>query len=164
MFFFVQKELEDDSDDETMRRRVLSNTSIGRVSPLPGLRTSYTHDSEFNMDIRTGEQQIGQMANQTDSINYPRTSFYSSVIDPNHHGLRYRGRTKFGTSIANVRRKKFVKSLRQRARAVRLVIPKIRDINVIDKWSRFIFPCSFILFNVVYWCYYIFVDWYGPPE
>lgn len=34
-------------------------------------------------------------------------------------------------------------------------IPKIRDINIIDKYSRVIFPVSFIIFNAIYWCFYV---------
>lgn len=56
-------------------------------------------------------------------------------------------------------RREFVTSLRRKARAVRAVLPRIHDVNVIDKWSRAMFPFSFILFNFVYWCYYVFSDW-----
>lgn len=34
-------------------------------------------------------------------------------------------------------------------------IPKIKDVNLIDKYSRFVFPASFAIFNVVYWSIYI---------
>lgn len=35
------------------------------------------------------------------------------------------------------------------------VIPKIRDINAIDRYSRIIFPFTFVIFNVFYWSFYI---------
>jgi len=46
--------------------------------------------------------------------------------------------------------------LKRGTSAVKAVIPKIKDVNVIDKYSRLIFPVSFLLFNVAYWCFYVF--------
>ena len=34
-------------------------------------------------------------------------------------------------------------------------MPKIKDVNVIDKYSRIIFPLSFMLFNAAYWIFYV---------
>ena len=34
-------------------------------------------------------------------------------------------------------------------------LPKIKDVNLIDKYSRIVFPASFAIFNVVYWSIYI---------
>lgn len=38
---------------------------------------------------------------------------------------------------------------------VKSVIPRIKDVNIIDKYSRVIFPVSFLLFNLAYWCFYV---------
>lgn len=32
--------------------------------------------------------------------------------------------------------------------------PKIRDVNKIDRWSRIIFPVSYMVFNAFYWSFY----------
>ncbi|VEL07260.1 unnamed protein product [Protopolystoma xenopodis] len=44
---------------------------------------------------------------------------------------------------------------RGRRNLPRLHVPRIRDVNKIDKYSRFIFPLLFILFNIGYWYSYL---------
>ncbi|XP_072170764.1 gamma-aminobutyric acid receptor subunit beta-3-like [Diadema setosum] len=47
------------------------------------------------------------------------------------------------------RRKKKPKRLR--------VLPKIQDVNTVDRVARIIFPSGFLLFNVLYWVGYLYV-------
>lgn len=49
---------------------------------------------------------------------------------------------------------KVLQTIRRGANALKASLPRIRDVNVIDKYSRVIFPVSFILFNAVYWSFY----------
>ncbi len=56
---------------------------------------------------------------------------------------------------ARERRADLLRRLRRSTSAVRARLPKIQDVNVIDKYSRLVFPVSFLLFNVAYWSFYV---------
>ncbi|KAM9848999.1 gamma-aminobutyric acid receptor subunit beta-3 isoform 2-T2 [Aulostomus maculatus] len=45
--------------------------------------------------------------------------------------------------------------LRRRSSQLKIKIPDLTDVNAIDRWSRIIFPCTFSLFNLIYWLYYV---------
>ncbi|KAK2725911.1 gamma-aminobutyric acid receptor subunit beta-like isoform X1 [Artemia franciscana] len=48
---------------------------------------------------------------------------------------------------------RFLQSLKRTP--LKISFPRVKDVNIIDKYSRLVFPISFLLFNVTYWCYYI---------
>ena len=56
---------------------------------------------------------------------------------------------------------RFWKSLRRKAREMKKILPTLEDINLIDKYSRLVFPSLFLLFNVCYWCYYFVQSTYS---
>ena len=53
------------------------------------------------------------------------------------------------------KRTRLLNQLKKGAGVIKSSLPKIKDVNVIDKYSRVVFPVSFILFNVAYWCFYV---------
>uniref|UniRef100_A0A1I8IKY9 Gamma-aminobutyric acid receptor subunit beta-like n=3 Tax=Macrostomum lignano TaxID=282301 RepID=A0A1I8IKY9_9PLAT len=53
------------------------------------------------------------------------------------------------------RRYRLMSNIRQRAKHIRNQIPRIKDVNKIDKYSRLAFPSLFVLFNLCYWCFYL---------
>ena len=67
-----------------------------------------------------------------------------------NHFCRARIRSKKGR-IRGMSVKQTVSNLRKKAKKV---IPTIKDINVIDQYSRIIFPLCFVIFNILYWGYY----------
>ena len=56
------------------------------------------------------------------------------------------------------KRTRLLNQLKKGAGVIKSSLPKIKDVNVIDKYSRVVFPVSFILFNVAYWCFYVIDD------
>lgn len=56
----------------------------------------------------------------------------------------------------SVHKPKMLHALRKGASALRVSMPKIKDVNVIDKYSRIVFPVTFMLFNAGYWLFYFF--------
>ena len=50
---------------------------------------------------------------------------------------------------------RFMSSLKKGTSVVKAALPRIKDVNIIDKYSRVIFPVSFLLFNLIYWCFYV---------
>ncbi|XP_062539560.1 gamma-aminobutyric acid receptor subunit beta-like [Armigeres subalbatus] len=63
-------------------------------------------------------------------------------------GLRYRGNRGHN-------RPKMLHAIKRGASVIKASIPKIKDVNVIDKYSRVIFPVSFAAFNAGYWIFYV---------
>ncbi|XP_003747411.1 gamma-aminobutyric acid receptor subunit beta-like [Galendromus occidentalis] len=63
---------------------------------------------------------------------------------------RRRYRSEYGE-----RRPRMLASLKRHASMIKTAIPRIKDVNKIDKYSRIIFPLSYMLFNAVYWCFYL---------
>lgn len=71
------------------------------------------------------------------------------------HRRALSGRAPYSRSALDRRRLHQKGHLRRRASQIRVKIPDLTDVNSIDKWSRMVFPVTFILFNVVYWLYYV---------
>lgn len=46
-------------------------------------------------------------------------------------------------------------AIKKGASALRVSLPKIKDVNIIDKYSRLVFPISFLAFNAGYWIFYV---------
>ncbi|XP_063375293.1 gamma-aminobutyric acid receptor subunit beta-like isoform X1 [Cydia amplana] len=118
------------SPEEIIALRECTSSS-GRVSPLFGLRS----------------KPLPAAAGAPPSLRLQR----------DHTHLRYRTRPHSRNSKnGSTGKPKMIHALRRGASVIKASMPKIRDVNVIDTYSRVIFPVSFLVFNAVYWVFYIF--------
>jgi gamma-aminobutyric acid receptor subunit beta len=103
-----------------------------RMSPIPSLRNRHycTVGASENIDV----------SKFPPSFRITRSSTRS--------GLRHR-------ATRNNHRPKMLHALKRGASVIRASMPKIKDVNIIDKYSRVIFPISFLAFNVGYWVFYV---------
>ncbi|XP_050040332.1 gamma-aminobutyric acid receptor subunit beta-like [Dermacentor andersoni] len=72
-----------------------------------------------------------------------------------YRGAGLRAGTDYGGGGGFARRPRVFQTLRRGASAIRASMPRIKDVNKIDKYSRVIFPISYLVFNAVYWCFYL---------
>lgn len=104
-----------------------------RMSPIPSLR--HRHNSKYYKEPGGSDQ------NFPPSFRMHRN--YSFPVRGGH------------THRKDRKRARLLSQLKKGASSVKNSMPKIKDVNVIDKYSRVVFPVSFMLFNVAYWCFYV---------
>ncbi|CAJ0599638.1 unnamed protein product [Cylicocyclus nassatus] len=91
-----------------------------------------------------------------DSPEYPR---YTTI-----QGLKPRkslsARTRKRIRMTKMRAASMSHSLHKMGKRARKALPsiRVRDVNVIDKYSRTVFPVFFVTFNVFYWGYYSIIQ------
>merc|ERR1719323_911517 len=106
-----------------------------RVSPIPSLRNR--HKQKYYKDPRGSDQSFPPSFRMHRNYSFP-------VRAGSHNHLR-----------KDRKRTRLLNQLKKSAGVIKSSLPKIKDVNVIDKYSRVVFPVSFILFNVAYWCFYV---------
>ncbi|XP_031368932.1 gamma-aminobutyric acid receptor subunit beta-like isoform X1 [Apis dorsata] len=113
-----------------------------RMSPLPSIRN--------RSGLVSGSSTPGT-GREHDPAKFPPSFRISRVAAYNTYGrnagLRYRG--------PKQNKPKVLHAIRRGASILRVSMPKIKDVNIIDKYSRIIFPVSFMLFNAIYWVFYV---------
>ncbi|XP_052867820.1 gamma-aminobutyric acid receptor subunit beta-like isoform X2 [Anopheles cruzii] len=111
-----------------------------RMSPIASLRNRHYPNSAT---VTTSDSAV-------DSTKFPPSfRIARSYGSSTRSGLRYR-------SARGQGRPKMLHAIKRGASVIKASIPKIKDVNVIDKYSRVIFPVSFAAFNAGYWIFYVF--------
>lgn len=108
-----------------------------RMSPIPGLR---------NQQNTLGDSEDSDKSVPTFRMTpvIPRTYMRGGQI----HTQVYRRKSSTGSMQ---KKRKLLSSVKERAKSLKVKIPKVQDVNTIDKYSRFLFPSLFVLFNLCYW-------------
>lgn len=114
-----------------------------QMSPIPSIRNR--HNSKL-FTSSGGSSGAGSVEGGGDQKFPPSFRINRGYTFPVRGGL---GRAR-GT-----RKPKVLQTLKKGASAIKASMPKIKDVNIIDKYSRVVFPVSFILFNAVYWIFYV---------
>ncbi|CAH1958827.1 unnamed protein product [Acanthoscelides obtectus] len=113
-----------------------------RMSPIASIRN------------RNNSSKTGNNACEVDLSKFPpsfrisRTTgyAYNCRMTP---GLRYRG-----NKANSIHKTKVLHAIKKGALVLKASMPKIKDVNIIDKYSRIVFPVAFFLFNLGYWLFY----------
>ncbi|KAK3593560.1 hypothetical protein CHS0354_018647 [Potamilus streckersoni] len=131
-------ETKKDSDDNL-------DTSEIRLSPLPAIRntgrSTYNQYCSLEMEEANNTQPIIRMAPVL-----PRTCVSRGYV-PNNV-LRRR-------NCKPAQKRKVISQLKEKAKSLKPKLPILRDVNIIDKYSRLVFPLLFIIFNITYWGFYL---------
>lgn len=125
------------------------------LSPIASLRHHHFHASTIS-SYESSTAAVEQMEQKfPPSFRIART--YGTTT---RCGLRYRSATAqtpahiHGNKCPQSHRPRMFHAIRRGANLLKKSIPKIEDVNVIDKYSRIIFPISFLAFNAGYWIFY----------
>ncbi|XP_046394630.1 gamma-aminobutyric acid receptor subunit beta-like isoform X2 [Ischnura elegans] len=134
-----------------------------RMSPIPCIRNRRRNNSGSARSVGSSEAG-GSMGGGDPSLAQPPGKFPPSFrmsrgyAFPTHRagfgGPRRSVSIGSGVGCRGRHQPRVMQTLRKGASALRNSMPKIKDVNVIDKYSRIVFPVSFMLFNAVYWIFY----------
>ena len=134
-----------------------------RMSPLPGLRKR--QNINFAAPGLPGMDGGLEAPPPSSSSHHHHPSSSSRRHDRRHdgppsyaHHRSYRDTRPPRSTMTNVTQKRRVfQGIRQRMSTMQKSLPKIQDVNKIDRYSRLCFPLIFFICNLVYFCFYIFV-------
>ena len=132
-------------------------------------RSSRTNSNSRHVDIesvdptkRSHSDTRKNLKHRANRRNHPHKKLNKSVkkFEDENFYAKANGLNKFNNNMnrppyRQTQQKRIWRSIRYKAKEIKKIIPSVRDINIIDKYSRLMFPSLFLLFNVYYWCNYL---------
>lgn len=147
-----EKKMKEDNDREQMKAAAAAAAAANKADPVVGQEEIIELQDLRLSPIPSIRNRLSNRSIRGD----PDRSFPPSfrMQRPYHVNGAKNGRGSRGEGGG--RRSRLFHHLKRGTSAVKAVLPQIKDVNVIDKYSRVIFPVSFLLFNLCYWCFYVF--------
>ena len=115
------------------------------ISPLPAIRNSNSNSYHQVFNFETEDSINCQPVIRMAAV-VPRTCVARGYV-PNNVLKRRNGN--------GVQKRKLLSCMKQKAKILKPKLPTVRDVNVIDKYARLLFPTLFVVFNITYWGYYL---------
>lgn len=118
-----------------------------RMSPIPSIRNRFGGAS--------GRTRSDVADNFPPSFRINRGYSTASGGRSSATGLRRSASGTSGSAMEKARQSRLLSQLKKGTSTLKAALPRIKDVNIIDKYSRVIFPVSFLVFNIAYWCFYV---------
>ena len=115
-----------------------------RLSPMLGIRNSQSFNMELDGDTSADQSNLRMPAA------LPRSTYVSRGYLPSNVVRRRSS----GNNVPP-RRRRLLSNFKQKAKSIKVKIPRVQDVNTIDRYARLFFPLLFVLFNTSYWAVYL---------
>jgi len=119
-----------------------------RMSPIPSIRNRFG-------GAQGGRTRSDVADNFPPSFRINRGYSTASGGRSSATGLRRSASGTSGSAMEKARQSRLLSQLKKGTSTLKAALPRIKDVNIIDKYSRVIFPVSFLVFNIAYWCFYV---------
>ncbi len=120
-----------------------------RMSPIPSIRNRFG----------AGRSSAGEASGKGgDAGNFPPSFRINRGYSGGAGGggrTGSSGNLRRSGSSEKASRSRLINSLKKGTSTIKTALPRIKDVNIIDKYSRVVFPVSFLVFNIAYWCFYV---------
>ncbi|XP_035827484.1 gamma-aminobutyric acid receptor subunit beta isoform X2 [Aplysia californica] len=121
---------------------------VHRMAPAP---MGITNSQSFNLELDDGSIETSGFR-MAPTIPRPYTSHAPTTAHGYIPSTVVRRRS---SSHVPPRRRRLLSNFRQKAKSIKVKIPRVQDVNTIDKYARLMFPLLFIIFNASYWAVYL---------
>ncbi|CAL1543438.1 unnamed protein product [Lymnaea stagnalis] len=136
-------------DGDQMNNTNMDTMELKEVHMVP-TSVGVTNSQSFNLDLDDGS---GDATGFRVVPPIPRSFTHSHATT--HGYIPTNVVRRRSSSHVPPRRRRLLSHFRQKAKSIKVKIPRVQDVNTIDKYARLMFPLLFIIFNTSYWSVYL---------